>query len=157
LLTSGSTERQPHVSYRSNASVEMALGMSASPPTSDLWLRRSELTLRAPFRHRTTTADHNVSELSPPGTYMTSRTNSAKARALAVAVRRAGKTAHRSIRGNCQSFRTTFTVPSAISGANIHSETIARPAFARTAARRPSAAVTRSRPFNVTAICVPSR
>ena len=27
------------------------LGMSASPPTSDVWLRRSELTLRANRRH----------------------------------------------------------------------------------------------------------
>jgi hypothetical protein len=47
-------------------------------------------------------------------------------------------------------------VPSAISGANIHSETMARPAFARTAAHNPSAAVTRSRPFNVMAICARS-
>jgi hypothetical protein len=27
------------------------VGMSASPPTPDVWLRRSELTLRAKTRH----------------------------------------------------------------------------------------------------------
>ena len=68
---------------------------------------------------------------------MTSWTNCVKVRALAVAVRPAGNTAQRSIRGNSQSWRTTFTVPSAISGANIHSEAIAMPALASTAARTP--------------------
>ena len=78
-------------------------------------------------------------------------------RALAVAVRPAGKTAQRSIRGNSQPFSTTLTVPSAISGANIHSEVIAIPARASTAARTPTAAPTRSRLFNATAISAPSR
>ena len=36
-----------HSPVGSNASVESGLGMSASPPTPDVWLRRSEPTLRA--------------------------------------------------------------------------------------------------------------
>ena len=84
-------------------------------------------------------------------------TNCVKVRALAVAGRPAGNTAQRSIWGNFQSWSTTFTVPSAISGANIHSEAIAIPALVNTAARTPSAALTRRRPCNVTATSAPSR
>jgi hypothetical protein len=83
-------------------------------------------------------------------------TNSVKMRALAV-VRPAGKTAQRSICGNVQPRSTILTVPSLISGANIHSEAIAIPALASTAARTPSAALTRRRPFSVTAMFALSR
>ena len=73
-------------------------------------------------------------------------------------VRPAGKTAQRSICGNVQSRSTTLTMPSLISGANIHSEAIAIPALASTAARTPSgsthtqATLQRDRNFRVIAL-----
>ena len=61
--------------------------------------------------------DQDISGLvAPLGTRITSWTNCVKVRALVVAVRPAGNTAQRSIRGNAQSCKTTLTVPSAISG-----------------------------------------
>jgi hypothetical protein len=50
-----------------------------------------------------------------------------------------------------------LTVPSTISGANIHSDVMAIPAFANTAARKPSAALTCSWPRKVTVSSTPSR
>src|SRR5229473_432800 len=73
-------------------------------------------------------------------------------RALAV-VRPAGKTAQRSICGNVQPRSTILTVPSLISGANIHSEAIAIPVLASTAARTPSqATLQRDRNVRVVAL-----
>src|SRR5215831_1578835 len=59
----------------------------------------------------------------------------AKARALALTCRPAGKTVQRSIGGNDQSSSTDFTAPDLSSGANIQSEAIARPSPARQRSR----------------------
>src|SRR5437588_226724 len=65
-------------------------------------------------------------------------------RALAVAARPVGSTAHRSSAGRLHSVRTARTAPDRSSGLNIHSDAIVRPASASTAALTPSAAVTRN-------------
>jgi hypothetical protein len=54
-------------------------------------------------------------------------TKLAKARALALACRPVGNTAHRSTGGNKQSASTASTAPDFSSGANCHSEVIAKP------------------------------
>src|SRR5580704_7781876 len=66
------------------------------------------------------------------------------ARALAVAARPVGSTAHRSSGGRLHSDRTVRTAPDRSSGVNIHSDAMVRPAWASTAALTPSAAVTRN-------------
>src|SRR5207302_4073792 len=77
------------------------------------------------------------------------------ARALALACRPAGKSAHRSIAGSDQSCSTEMTAPDFSSGVNNHSEPpIERPRPASTPSRTPSAALTRSRPRTVTVVSV---
>src|SRR5918992_5880796 len=71
---------------------------------------------------------------------------STNARALAVAARPVGSTAHRSRAGRLHSDRTARTAPDRRSGLNIHSDAMVRPTSASTAALTPSAAVTRNLP-----------
>src|ERR1700758_426446 len=66
------------------------------------------------------------------------------ARALVVAARPVGSTAHRSSGGRLHSDRTVRTAPDRSSGGKIHFEAMVSPAWARTAALTPSAAVTRN-------------
>lgn len=73
-------------------------------------------------------------------------------RALAVANRRAGKTAQGSNGGSFQSVRTGRTSPLSSSGANIHSDAMVSQRCARTAARTPSAAVIFNRLFIATEV-----
>ncbi len=77
-------------------------------------------------------------------------TKSANARALALASLPVGNTAHRSIGGRVQSGSTRCTAPLASSGPNIQSDATASPISASTAARIPSAALTRNRPRTAT-------
>src|ERR1700733_319640 len=76
-----------------------------------------------------------------------------KARAFALMRRPVGNTAHRSIGGSIQSCNTALTAPLFSSG-NIHSDATARPRPEKTAARTPSAAVTRTRPVTFTDVWV---
>jgi Protein of unknown function, DUF417 len=79
--------------------------------------------------------------------------NVTKARAFALARRPVGNTAHSSIAGTVQSVNTALTAPLFNSG-NIHSDATTNPRPERTAARTPSAAVTRTRPVTLTDISV---
>ncbi len=88
---------------------------------------------------------------------ITASTKPAKSRALVLAMRPVGKTAHRSMAGRLQGRSSCRTAPLAISGANIQSDAMVRPMSVRTAARRPSAALTRTRPRTATETSVPSR
>src|SRR6266481_8267238 len=76
---------------------------------------------------------------------------STNARALAVAARPVGSTAHRSRAGRLHSDRTARTAPDRSSGLNIHSDAMVRPTSPSTAALTPSAAVTRNLLRTVTA------
>src|SRR5262252_10431668 len=62
----------------------------------------------------------------------------AKVRALALVCRPAGKIAHASTGGNDQSVSTAWTVLAFNSGANIHSDAMARPRSASTHDRAPT-------------------
>src|SRR6266403_2267566 len=85
-------------------------------------------------------------------------TKLAKARAFALARRPVGKTAHRSTVGSDQSSSTDMTAPDFSSGANNHSEAIAKPRPASTPSRIPSPALTRRRPLTVMVVSdVPGR
>src|ERR1700730_4478875 len=74
----------------------------------------------------------------------------AKARAFALARRPVGKAAHKSIDGKVQAGNTCLALPLPRSGWKIHSEATHNPRPAKTASRRPSAAVVRTLPFSVT-------
>src|SRR5437868_2456500 len=79
-------------------------------------------------------------------------TKLAKARALALACRPVGNSAHRSTRGNTQSVSTIWTAPDFSSASNNHSEATAKPRPASTPSRIPSPALTRRRPLTVTVV-----
>jgi hypothetical protein len=60
-LTNCPKPSQPtRLTYKKLGAVALSSRMSASPPTSDLWLRRSELTLRAPQATSARLFDHLV-------------------------------------------------------------------------------------------------
>ena len=74
---------------------------------------------------------------------------------MALASRPAGNNAHRSIGGRLQSANRRTTAPLSSSGVNIRSDAIAIPISASTAARSPSAALTRNRPPTATDAVAP--